>query len=234
MIYKAKESKKVISCTNTELTDTWLAIFDLVGLRNIPDGPAQLILNNTLNRAYFNLHLNEITLAYEMAIEGLLTNKENKPLDPTHYGTFSSMYICSILNGYLEWKRKEQVSINKALEKKEMEKKALPAGENDDPKQAYDYLKTQYFDPNHHIMKMFGVPKGNWGKAFEYAEREGLVTKTPSEKLEYFNQLKQDMEIEREQLRSSRQDIHEIDLAIDNPVQEARKRLLLEYFEKLK
>lgn len=199
----------------------WLIIFDLIGLKTIPDKPEQIGLNNTLNRAYFNLHLSEIVLAYEMAIE------ESLDVDPTHYQSFSSLYLCNILNAYKEWKRKEQLAINKLKEEADLKLKAIPVG--DDPERAYNFLKKHYKEK--HLI-------GNWNDGYLYAEREGLINHSVIYKRKYWKALKITLKDELRDLRinGNPKDIQQKQelLNSDKLLQlEARKRLLIEYFNKL-
>lgn len=77
-----------------------------LGIRgnNLPEEVEKQILLNHIRKNYFNNRLNEIPLAFEMAMNGDL---DLRPEDVKAYENFSCIYFSQIMNAYVSWAANE-------------------------------------------------------------------------------------------------------------------------------
>jgi hypothetical protein len=80
-----------------------------VGLRaaNMPTDEEKVVLINHLTSNYSNHTLNEIFLAFDMAVLGKLE------VDPQHYENFSCLYFSQIMNAYRSWAKERYKELPK-------------------------------------------------------------------------------------------------------------------------
>ena len=103
-------SKKIADSSDGEIQDRLLKIFLLVGLRmqHYPDKLHNQFLINYIRKEYAHKTLDELQLAFELAIKQQLDIDDCKV-----YDNFSIEYIVRIMNGYRLW----LISENKKLVK---------------------------------------------------------------------------------------------------------------------
>ena len=75
--------------------------FVLIGLRNLPSPEETAVLVDFLRFSYPNFATGEIRLAFQLAVAGKLD------VDPSHYESFSSMYVSKILNSYRRYQTEQ-------------------------------------------------------------------------------------------------------------------------------
>ena len=105
-------SKKIADSTDGEIQDGLLKIFLLVGLRmqHYPDKLHNQFLINYIRKEYAHKTLDELQLAFELAIKQQLDIDDCKV-----YDNFSIEYLVRIMNGYRLWliaENKKLVKVN--------------------------------------------------------------------------------------------------------------------------
>lgn len=97
-----------------------------VGLRaaNMPTDEEKAVLINHLTSNYSNHTLNEIFLAFDMAVLG------NIDVDPQHYENFSCLYFSQIMNAYRSWAKERYKELPKE-KPKELPASTEPATDDD-------------------------------------------------------------------------------------------------------
>jgi hypothetical protein len=84
-------------------------LYDYTGLlaEKRPTTEVKAMLLNHIVNSYANLTINEIKKAFEMGIKGEIE------VDMNHYQTFSPMYFSSVVNAYIEYRKKIVAQINR-------------------------------------------------------------------------------------------------------------------------
>jgi hypothetical protein len=130
-------SKKIIDCLEEEIKNHLKLIFLKVGIRanNLPTELETTVLLNFIYENYSNFRINEISLAFDLAIKKVLE------VEIKHFESFSTMYFAGIMATYIPWAK----SNLKELPKKEFlqieDKKELTDQESED---WIAYIKGKY------------------------------------------------------------------------------------------
>ncbi len=114
-ILKARKSKKLKDCSKEEIKAVITYIWALIGenLRKIPDfeGPLFLVVYNSLLRALPHLRIDELRIAFEMAVD------QKFECNLSLYNrSFNSEYMIKIVNQYLEYRKPALKLESKLLE----------------------------------------------------------------------------------------------------------------------
>jgi hypothetical protein len=132
LFVSAMQSKKIKDCTIEELKQPLRRAMLKVGLRenNIPKEEEKAILFEHILTNYGGNHLDEIYLAFELAINGRL---DLGPDDVNCYENFSCLYISKIMNSYRRWaaqefRQHEKTIIPEARQLTAGEDRAVPWG----------------------------------------------------------------------------------------------------------
>ena len=138
-----------------------------------------MVLEETLMRECSNLSAEEFKLAYELAIASKLD------CDPTHYQSFSSMYMLSVITAYLEYKRKENVLIlaKENQQKQNLLKIDMPLDSQLTVEECYNQIKG-YIESKEDINLRIIVPR-TWNGAYIHAEKEGYIKLNANQKKAY-------------------------------------------------
>ena len=109
-----------------ELEQTLFMIFKLIGIKesNFPSGPETSIVLNAIFKNYNQYTLEEIYLAFELAITRETLPFMGKGANIEHYQHFDFQYFCKIMFGYRRYKEHQLKPIlakqNKLKEEKEI------------------------------------------------------------------------------------------------------------------
>ena len=179
----------------TEIGQTLVKIFILTGLKKdrFPDGDESLFLMNFISKNYENYTLEEIYLAFELAIKRDLDQFLGKEPNVNHYQSFSVEYFCKILTGFRKYKAHNLTPIlakqNKLKEIEEISD--------------YDFLKINFV--NKFSIYIQGGYPWNYGidiKIFELLVKNGIIAIKEDEKIrvgqEVKNQLKSSYKDDKE------------------------------------
>jgi hypothetical protein len=115
------------------LTINALCIFVGVLPDKMPDVSSQDMLIDYINRYYKNLTLEELKLAFELGVAGQLQ------VDMNHYQNFSSLYFSSVINAYIEYRKRIVAQLNKEREEREAIPPKLSQEETYEINKKFDY-----------------------------------------------------------------------------------------------
>jgi hypothetical protein len=98
----ALQSEKVNRCTNEQIKQVLRYVMIKVGLRaaNWPVEEEKAVLLDHIRTHYGNHHLEEVRLAFDMAVTGKLDLADNQV---TCYENFTCTYFSSIMSAYRHW-----------------------------------------------------------------------------------------------------------------------------------
>ena len=105
----ALSSKFIEDASLHEIKEVLRRAMVKAGLRanNFPNGFETLFLYEHITQNYPGNRLDEIKLAFEMAVMGTLNDETGKPLDANCYENFSCGYFSKIMNAYRRWASEE-------------------------------------------------------------------------------------------------------------------------------
>lgn len=182
------------------------------------DDVNRMIIINTLVKEYPNYLFEDFNEAFNKHVVGKFSIDDDKP-----YGDLSTMFICRVLNGYTEYKRKNP--------EKPEPKPQLPIPE-DTPQQAFEFVEKIFNETGEEPLL------ANWNLAFKHAEDIGLIKLTNDEKHMFMDnvryELEEDMNYKKVRKINSWVDIRAI---LENKsllAFECRKRMLINYFQNKK
>ena len=92
-----------------ELKQVLRKIIMKLGIReqNLPNDLAKAVLIEHIYENYGGHRLNEIPLAFDMAIRGGLCDSDGEVVDPNCFESFSCIYVSKIMNAYRFWSESE-------------------------------------------------------------------------------------------------------------------------------
>lgn len=95
----ATAATSVTNCSSDEISDALRLCFQKLGIRaaNLPTPEEKFVLLDFIYSNYGKHTLNEIILAFDLAIIGKLD------VDATHYENFTCLYLASIISAYRKW-----------------------------------------------------------------------------------------------------------------------------------
>lgn len=113
-IIPTENNIRIKEVRNDQLFTTLMYIWEKIGLNSdsIPRGQSLKTLETHIRNSYYAHNLEEIILAFDMAIEGKLDLEEK---EVHHYQNFSCMYFSRIMNAYREYAREEYSQIKNKL-----------------------------------------------------------------------------------------------------------------------
>lgn len=174
----------------------------------------RMIIINTVVNEYPNYLFEDFNEAFNKHVVGKFSVDDDKP-----YGDLSTMFICRVLNGYTEYKRRNP--------DKPEPKPQLPIPE-DTPKQAFDFIEKIFNETGKEPLL------ANWNLAFKHAEETNLITLTTDEKLMFQEnvrfEIEQEMKYKRVRKLNGWIDLREILENKSLMAYECRKRILIKYF----
>jgi hypothetical protein len=99
-VSKVLGGKKILDSTEDEIKQKLKLIYLMIGLRphHFPENEEKQFLHQYIFEKYGNKTLDEITLAFDLAIQGQLDVDDIKV-----YDQFSCEYLAKIMNGYRKW-----------------------------------------------------------------------------------------------------------------------------------
>jgi len=105
----ALSSKLVKDSSLEELKQVLRKIIVKLGIReqNLPDEFSKAVLIEHILENYGGHRLNEIPLAFDMAIRGGLCDENGEMVDPNCFESFSCIYVSKIMNAYRVWATSE-------------------------------------------------------------------------------------------------------------------------------
>ena len=165
-VSKVLGGKKILYSSEDEIKQKLKLVYLMIGLRphHFPENEEKQFLHNYIFEKYGNKTLDEIILAFDLAIQGQLDIDDAKV-----YDQFSCEYLAKIMNGYRKWLL--NVSNNLKTIKKE-------------PMIAIEYKKQMSNEEWEEWMvdikkyKMEAIPN----MLYEYLERVGKINFTTQEK----------------------------------------------------
>ncbi len=172
-------------------------LYSFTGLTeaNYPDESSTLMLIKHLKDRYGNLTILEIKTAFDLASQGIFDNVDNKSDSIIkHYQTFSPVYLSSVLNPYLEYRKAAIKEINK----QRMELEAIPKKMT--PEQIAE--SDRRFDYNFIVPAFYGYFKngkldfGTATIAHVYRQLDGrhkLIHESNAQKKERYNKVDKDL-----------------------------------------
>lgn len=163
-----------------------------MGVKTLPDKVGEQRIAHYLLKYYRDLTLAEITLAFELAIVGKLD------VDPEHYNSFDTKYVCKILNAYRTQRTTENRKIALQAEK---DKRKEPPTTEEVEQVLTDFLESIYdqfinfqkgrevkFHVVHYAYKFLRehgiliVTEPDWRKCEAEAEQLSLRNRSQAEK----------------------------------------------------
>lgn len=170
LIKQAIQSQKISESTDKDLSKRFSLIFWMIGLRNqhVPTDEQMKMLFQYIRKNFPDRSINEITLAFDKAINNQLEVDDYKP-----YDQFTLEYFLRIFNAYRKW----SYQLLKDFQKPE-EPKQLPMPETTKEEMQQDiqeYLNRKHLNIN------FVPPY-----LFDYCERLGLINLTKEQKFEIY------------------------------------------------
>ena len=129
-----------IGVSDRRFTSALMYLYSLVGVsaNNYPDEASTLILIRFIKNAYPNLTLNEIRIAFELALKGDVQCEVN------HYQSFSSLYLSGVVNAYIEYRRRAVAEINKKRIELEVAKPEPTKEQQEEINRRFDYNCIAY------------------------------------------------------------------------------------------
>lgn len=105
----ALSSQLVKDCPMEQVKSTLAKTMLKLGIRekNFPNQLESLVLYEYLVEHYGGHRLNELTLAFDMALMGSLCDENGEVVDANCYESFSCLYLSKILNAYRIWSKSE-------------------------------------------------------------------------------------------------------------------------------
>lgn len=175
-IINVDKAKKVLSgklisdSTEDEIKDKLKIIYAMIGLRpqHFPVDEEKQFLHQYITSKYGNKTLNELVLAFDLAIQNQLDVEDVKV-----YDQFSCEYVARIMNGYRKW----LLSVKKNSETIKEEPKMIS-----EPKQLTDEEWEEWLtDIKSYKLEMIPV------SAYDYLLRKGRINLTTKNKKDYMN-----------------------------------------------
>lgn len=142
----AVKSKLIKECTFEEVKEVLRKAMMKVGLRatNIPDDTEKLVLYEHIITNYGGNRLNEIPLAFDFAIRGVLATADGEVVEANCYENFSCLYFSKIMSAYRFWSKQEMkfVSATEKIEQKIFNQEELDDYAREDAEWSYQmFLK---------------------------------------------------------------------------------------------
>lgn len=108
--------------------DTKISIFitcwrTVLGIKDPLSNEELIILSNHIKTLYSELTIEQLYLAINKSMIGVLKDINKKPLDVKVYNNFSALYVSEILNGFIRYQNDEMNRILKEKYNDEMSKK---------------------------------------------------------------------------------------------------------------
>jgi hypothetical protein len=170
LIRSAIQSQKLSEASDKDLSKRFSLIFWMIGLRNhhVPTDEQMILLFKYIRKNYPNRSINELTLAFDKAINNQLDVEDYKP-----YDQFTLEYFVRIFNAYRKW----SAMILKEFEKP-IEQKTLPMPETT--------VKEMQEDINEYLSRKDLNINFTPPYLFDYAERLGLIKLSKEEKINIY------------------------------------------------
>ena len=145
LLRKAMQAKLVRDASNAELAAEFQKIYFIIGLRphHFPDDNQSVLIFNYLRTSYPLRTLDELFLAFDMAIKGIFEVNELKV-----YDQFTIAYMVGILNAY----RKYVNNINSTIEYKPPVQQKVIVNQADKQKDIEEYLQRKDLTKRNLIM----------------------------------------------------------------------------------
>lgn len=126
----ALKTKLIKDSSFEDVKEVLRKIMVKVGIRanNLPNDLEKLVLYEHIIQNYGGNRLDEIRLAFDMAIMGTLPDENGEVIDATTFENFSCLYFSKIMNGYRRWSSQEYKHI--PLDEK-LEQRIFTQEEND-------------------------------------------------------------------------------------------------------
>jgi hypothetical protein len=104
-----EQGVKIFNVGDVDIAALMEYLFVFTGLTSDkrPDKMGKMILLGHIKRACQNLTIEEVKKAFELGVEGYYD------IDMNHYQSFSSLYFSSVINAYVEYRRRIVAKINK-------------------------------------------------------------------------------------------------------------------------
>jgi len=105
----ALSSQLIKESTIEQIKDVLRKVLYKLGVRanNWPNEIEQLVLYEHFVETYGGHRLNEVPLAFDMAIKGSLCDRDGVVVDANCYENFSCLYVSKIMNAYRFWSESE-------------------------------------------------------------------------------------------------------------------------------
>lgn len=174
---KTLTGKLISQAAEEELKDKLKLIYVMVGLRphHFPDGDEKNFLHGYIYQKYGNKTLNELVLAFDLAIQGQLDIEDTKV-----YDQFTCEYLARIMNGYRDWLK--TVSANAAVHKKNQPVLDAPKILTDEEKDEWIEEWKQKEKINIELIPPL---------FYEHLDKTGKLSVSKKEKWEYLEKAKQ-------------------------------------------
>lgn len=184
------------------------------GIREQITDAEEAIIIDLITTEYKSLTEQDVAIAFKLNATG----KYWKPVEG--YQNFSAIFVGKVLSHYKEWKRKQN-TIKKIEPLKE-----LPEPKSD-PKRAFDFIVKVWNEEG----KLPFV--ANWKRAFDYAEKEGMIRLSKKEKWELFEKKKKEVKNKINDARNKMQNYRKLELELQ-PLSiktECKKEAILNYLK---
>lgn len=163
----ALSSQLVKDCSYEQIKEVLAKIMLKLGLRekNLPNQLETLVLYEYLVEQYGGHRLDEIPLAFNMALMGNLSDEGGQPIDANCYESFSCIYISKVMNAYRIWSKTEFKALptEKPTEQKIFTQEELDNSAREDAERCYQMflrnLELKYPETNRPILEKDGLIK---------------------------------------------------------------------------
>jgi hypothetical protein len=172
-VKQALEGLKISEASDKELSQKFGIVYWMIGLRpkHFPTAEQDQFLFNYIRTNYPNKTVNELIIAFDKAINGLLDIDDIKC-----YDQFTLEYFCRIFNSYRRWLKNFS---NENIKQQEI--KALPMAETTEQEMKEDIQYYLNSDLNINFIPPY---------LFDYLERLGMYKLSKLERIAIFDKAK--------------------------------------------
>jgi len=189
-IQKAIQSKTIFDAEVHEIGQRLAKIYIIVGLRtqHFPSKEIDLFIINFIKNNYPTRKLDELVVAFEMAVKGNLDLEDVKV-----YDQFTIEYLCRIMNAYSSW----IVRYNNDKQVKYQEPEVKPLTDQEKMEEINEFIQKE-----HMSYKFFPLYLFDWMVQFK------IIEHSEQEKIELYNRaiILRSKELENKALIGDRSD----------------------------
>lgn len=164
-IQKAIQSKTIFDAEPYEIGQRLAQIYIIVGLRtqHLPSKEIDLFIIQFIKKNYPTRRLDELVVAFEMAVKGDLDIDDVKV-----YDQFTIEYLCRIMNAYSSW----IVRYNNSKVEKYIEPEVKKMSDQEKMEEIHEWINKEQI--NYNFLPLYLYDWMNEFKIMEYTEQEKI------------------------------------------------------------